>query len=256
MNRRPHYHKLRHYFMVIAASFAMITLSACSQITGVREGVVDSTEEPSLTLVPTFSDAIPSPTQVSQQEGDEPETTGDQEPNTNPSLPEQTNRLAIDCEPPADLTPSMTEGPFYKTGSPQRISLVDDDVTGSRLNLSGFVLTSDCQPVAGVLLDFWQADGLGNYDNSGYRLRGHQYTDENGRYYLETVVPGVYPGRTPHIHVRVQSPEGSLLITQIFFPDEPSNLTDRIFSPQLVITITEQSVDILKGEFNFVIPVG
>jgi hypothetical protein len=254
VKRRTYYRRLRYIVLVIAASLAIITLVACSQAVGVGEGVVDFTEEPSLPLIPTPSDTIPTPTQVSQQETDEPETMGDEEPLAIPSLPWQTNTAALDCVPTADLTPSMTEGPFYKSGSPQRISLVDDDVTGNRLNLSGSVYTSDCQPVAGVLLDFWQADGLGNYENAGYRLRGHQYTDENGRYYLETVVPGVYPSRTPHIHVRVQSSEGSLLITQIFFPDEPANLTDRIFSPQLVITITEHGDDILQGEFNFVIP--
>jgi protocatechuate 3,4-dioxygenase beta subunit len=254
VNKRPNFRRLRYLVLVIAASVAAITLSACSQIPGVSEEVVDFTEEPSFPLIPTLSDIIPTPTLMSQQEEDEPETKGDQEPQEIPSFPKQTNSVAIDCVPTADLTPSMAEGPFYKTGSPQRTSLIEDDVIGTRLQLSGFVFTRECQPVAGALLDFWQADGLGNYDNAGYRLRGHQYTDENGRYYLETVVPGVYPSRTPHIHVRVQPLDGGLLITQIFFPDEPSNLTDHIFSPQLVITITEHGGDILQGEFNFVIP--
>ena len=94
---------------------------------------------------------------------------------------------------------------------------------GVQLVLTGYVLTADCKPVAHALLDFWQADSGGNYDNSGYTLRGHQYSDATGRYQLVTVVPGLYPGRTEHIHVKVQAPNGPLLTTQLFFPGVQSN---------------------------------
>jgi len=62
--------------------------------------------------------------------------------------------------------------------------------------------------------------------NTGYRLRGHQFTDEAGRYALETVVPGLYPGRTRHLHVKVQAPNQPVLTTQLYFPGQPSNATD------------------------------
>ena len=101
--------------------------------------------------------------------------------------------------------------------------------------LGGSVLGLDCKPLAGALLDFWQADAEGAYDNQGFRLRGHQFTDADGRYRLETVVPGLYPGRTRHIHVKVQRPRGRVLTTQLFFPGVAGNRSDAIFDADLVV---------------------
>src|SRR5690349_21717392 len=101
------------------------------------------------------------------------------------------------------ITPALTEGPYYKAGSPQRTSLLEAGTTGTKVVLTGTVYDRNCRPIAGAWLDFWQADSSGAYDNSGYKLRGYQYADQNGRYQLTTVVPGEYPGRTVHIHVKV-----------------------------------------------------
>jgi protocatechuate 3,4-dioxygenase beta subunit len=108
---------------------------------------------------------------------------------------------------------------------------------GTRIVVEGTVLTTDCQPVSRTVVDFWQADAHGEYDNVGYRLRGHQLTDDDGRYRLETVVPGIYPGRTRHFHVNVQAPGRRLLTTQLYFPDEPQNDRDGIFDRRLVLRI-------------------
>jgi protocatechuate 3,4-dioxygenase beta subunit len=86
-------------------------------------------------------------------------------------------------------------------------------------------------------LDFWQANARGQYNNSGFTLRGHQYTDANGYYHLETIVPGLYPGRTEHIHVKVQAPSSSILTTQLFFPGAPDNQSESIYDPRLLMTI-------------------
>jgi protocatechuate 3,4-dioxygenase beta subunit len=101
-------------------------------------------------------------------------------------------------------------------------------------------------------LDFWQADAQGEYDNAGYRLRGHQFSDDAGRYRLETVLPGLYPGRTAHIHVKVQAPDRPVLTTQLFFPGEPGNQSDSIFSPQLLVA-GQQTEDGMQATFNFVL---
>ena len=95
------------------------------------------------------------------------------------------------------------------------------------------MLGTDCRPVDRALLDFWQADGDGEYDLEGFRLRGHQFTDSRGRFRLETVVPGLYPGRTRHIHVKAQRPRGQVLTTQLYFQGEPQNDSDGIFDPAL-----------------------
>jgi protocatechuate 3,4-dioxygenase beta subunit len=151
-----------------------------------------------------------------------------------------------------ELTPAQTEGPYFTPNSPERTSLLEPDMPGTRLTVSGYVLGTNCQPVAGALLDFWQADDSGAYDNVGYRLRGHQFTDTAGRYTLETIVPGLYPGRTRHIHLKVQAPNATVLTTQLYFPNEPRNATDGIYSPDLLMDIQE-GADGQVGRFDFVV---
>jgi protocatechuate 3,4-dioxygenase beta subunit len=156
------------------------------------------------------------------------------------------------CGDADDLTPSQTEGPYYKPRSPERHSLVEPGITGTPITLTGTILSRRCQPITRALVDFWQADQQGEYDNKGYRLRGHQFTDGAGRYHLETIVPGRYPGRTRHIHVKVQAPNRPILTTQLYFPGEPRNQTDRIFNPDLLLAI-EASADGKVATFNFVL---
>ena len=101
--------------------------------------------------------------------------------------------LPPDCS--NGITPSQTEGPYYKANTPERASLIEPGMAGARIIVAGYILTRDCKPIAGAWLDFWQANDTGEYDNSGYTLRGHQYTDNKGRYYLETIMPGLYASR-------------------------------------------------------------
>jgi protocatechuate 3,4-dioxygenase beta subunit len=169
-----------------------------------------------------------------------------------PSEPAALTAPPIDCTPGTALTPAQTEGPYYKADTPERTSLIEPGMAGTRLILTGYVLNADCQPMANAWLDFWQADDAGAYDNAGYVMRGHQFTDAAGRYRLETVFPGLYPGRTRHIHVKVQAPNGPVLTTQLYFPDEAANARDGIFNPALIADV-QATADGLRGTFNFVI---
>lgn len=135
-----------------------------------------------------------------------------------------------------DPTPELTEGPYFTASSPRRRSIVPAGAAGTRLALSGRVLTTAGKPVARALVDFWQCDAHGVYDNAGFRFRGHQLTDAKGRYSLATVVPGAYPGRTKHIHVKAQAPRRSVLTTQLFFPGVGGNRADGIFIPECLVT--------------------
>jgi protocatechuate 3,4-dioxygenase beta subunit len=153
------------------------------------------------------------------------------------------------------LTPSETEGPYFKAGSPSRTALVDASMPGTRLSLTGRVLTRDCAPVAGTRLDFWQADAAGSYDNSGYRLRGNQLTGADGRYALQTIVPGLYPGRTEHIHVKVQPAGKSTLTTQLYFPGVSRNQQDAIFDARLLIHVVEAG-SAMTATFDFIVDAG
>lgn len=151
-------------------------------------------------------------------------------------------------------TPAETEGPYFKAGSPERTSLVDPGMPGTRVVVSGRVLTLDCRSVAGVVLDFWQADASGAYDNAGYRLRGHLTTDSNGRYSLQTIVPGDYGGRTQHIHVKVEAPGSPVLTTQLYFPGSARNQQDPLFHPELLMEVVD-GADGKAATFDFVLNV-
>ena len=171
-------------------------------------------------------------------------------PAVNRTVPPQTTTSTKICGGTA--TPSQTEGPFYKSGSPERTSLREAGLAGMPLTVTGYVFSTACQPIAHAWLDFWHADSNGNYDNAGFRLRGHQYTDTQGRYSLETIVPGEYPGRTRHIHVKVQAPGQPMLTTQLYFPGEARNDSDGIFSPELLMHVQNTSNGQL-ATFNFVL---
>jgi protocatechuate 3,4-dioxygenase beta subunit len=155
------------------------------------------------------------------------------------------------CDDGDDPTPAQTEGPYFTPNSPQRGSLLEAGVDGDRLTVAGTVLATDCRPLRRALLDFWQADAAGQYDNQGYRLRGHQFTDADGRYRLETVVPGRYPGRTRHIHVKVQAPNRPVLTTQLYFPGEADNAADGIFREELLLDMGADR----QASFTFVLEV-
>jgi protocatechuate 3,4-dioxygenase beta subunit len=154
-----------------------------------------------------------------------------------------------------DPTPALTEGPYFTPSSPKRRSIVPAGATGTRLTLTGRVLTTSGKPVKSALIDVWQADARGAYDNSGYRFRGHQLTDAQGRYTLLSVVPGLYPGRTKHIHVKVQAPGEPVLTTQLFFPGVAGNRSDGIYTSECLIRNWKLVNGRRQGRFDFVLDV-
>ncbi|MGH7333159.1 MAG: intradiol ring-cleavage dioxygenase [Candidatus Rokuibacteriota bacterium] len=156
------------------------------------------------------------------------------------------------CPEDAGPTPRQTAGPFFKPNSPRRVSLLEPGITGTKIVVTGAVLSTDCRPVARALVDFWHADDRGDYDNAGYKLRGHLFTDDHGRYRVETIVPGLYPGRTRHFHVKVQAPNRPVLTTQLYFPGESANQRDFIFSPDLLVKI-QDGADTKVASFDFVL---
>jgi protocatechuate 3,4-dioxygenase beta subunit len=145
------------------------------------------------------------------------------------------------------VTPRQTEGPFFTPSSPPRASFLEGGEK-TRFVLAGRVLTADCKPAAGALVDLWHCDEQGAYDNQGYRYRGHQFADGEGRYRFETVVPALYPGRTRHFHVKVQPRGGRLLTTQLYWPGEPANRRDGIYRPELEMKLSNDG-----GAFDFMV---
>jgi protocatechuate 3,4-dioxygenase beta subunit len=153
-----------------------------------------------------------------------------------------------------DLTPEETAGPFFRPNSPLKADFRESGLTGVPSKVSGFVLNRRGKPIGGALLDFWHADGEGEYDLKAFRCRGHQFSDANGWYALETIVPGLYPGRTRHYHVRLQAAHSPSLCTQLYFPGEARNASDSLFRPDLLLKIRETKF-IHRATFNFVLEV-
>ena len=165
-----------------------------------------------------------------------------------PAADDVFNQMGITLPAPTctGLTQPQTEGPYYMPDTPQRNVLYEEGMPGTRLILVGYVLDQNCLPLPNAWLDFWQADATGEYDNAGYRLRGHQFTDEQGRYYLDTVLPGLYLSRPiEHIHVKVRPEGGEEVTSQLYFPQQAVE--------GLTVTLEERD-GYLVGYFNFVVP--
>lgn len=153
----------------------------------------------------------------------------------------------------AEPTIAQTEGPYFSPNTPLKRDFKADVASGTPITIAGYVLTEDCKPVPNALIELWHCDDEGEYDNSGYKLRGHQFSDAEGRWWFETIVPGIYTGRTRHFHVKVQRPDGPVLTTQLYFPgDAEENARDGIYDAALLLKIT-QAPDGGYGRYDFVI---
>jgi len=159
------------------------------------------------------------------------------------------------CHDDNEPTVRETEGPFFKPRSPERSDLREPGAGGSPFELSGFVLTRSCRPLSGAVVDLWHADDKGEYDNVGFRYRGHVITAPDGTFRFRTIVPALYSGRTRHYHVKVQAPGSRLLTTQLYFPNEPANLRDSLFHRELLMRVADAGED-LTGRFDFVLNIG
>jgi len=117
---------------------------------------------------------------------------------------------------PCTPTTPDSLGPFYTPNAPERAS------TGRGLAVNGVVRSAaGCAPLPGARIEWWSADGKGEYQDS---LRATQRADGDGRYRYETVAPGRYPGRPPHVHVRVTAPGHRTLVTQLYPRDGQSSI--------------------------------
>ena len=153
-------------------------------------------------------------------------------------------------------TENNWQGPFYKPGAPVRSVLLEKGMAGTPLTVTGRVLDTHGRPLKGALLDVWQADHKGSYDNTGFLLRGKLYTDDEGRYTLRTIKPLYYgePGdmRPAHIHVKAGAGNAPVLTTQLYFKGDPWNKHDSAVRPSLIMSPRRES-DGLAARFDFVL---
>ena len=142
-------------------------------------------------------------------------------------------------------TPPQTEGPFYPNKLPldtdNDLLIINDAITpavGEITHLTGRILDARGEPMRNAIIEIWQVDNTGAYIHSG--SEGHSSRDTNfqgfgrfltgsgGEYYFRTIKPVAYPGRTPHIHVKIKKGERELLTTQCYIKGDPRNERDGI----------------------------
>ena len=156
------------------------------------------------------------------------------------------------------ITEANIEGPFFRPSSPERSSLLEANTPGVRLHIKGKVYGPGCTPLAGALLDFWQANDSGAYDNVGFTFRGHQFTKGDGSYALETIIPGHYLNgatyRPAHIHVKAGGIGTSVLTTQLYFSGDRYNAGDPWILDSLIMGLKDSAGGQKLAIFDFVLP--
>jgi protocatechuate 3,4-dioxygenase beta subunit len=162
-------------------------------------------------------------------------------------------------------TPSQTLGPFYPRDAAERPRDTDADlikVEGDRvltkgvpIFLTGRVLHRRGDAVANAVVEIWQCDANSVYHHPAggaeaerdpnFQGYGVARTDASGAFHFRTIRPVAYPGRTPHIHVRVVAAGLSPFATQLYLPDDPDNRRDFLFTR---LNADEQSALTLRFE--------
>jgi protocatechuate 3,4-dioxygenase beta subunit len=167
----------------------------------------------------------------------------------------QTSTLQLQQQQNSFCKPTESDmlGPFYKEDAPFKQRL-GEGIEGERLIITGKVMDMRCQPLKGAILDIWQANSTGEYDNKGFTLRGKVNTNNDGVYLIDTIIPKEYGQgditRPGHIHLKVGVPNQPTLTTQLYFEGDPY-LTD-LEDKSLIMKITDSN-GTKKAKFDFVI---
>jgi protocatechuate 3,4-dioxygenase beta subunit len=165
----------------------------------------------------------------------------------------------------AAATPAQTLGPFYPRSAAERPRETGPDLLrsdGARLVtkgvpifLAGRVVDRRGTPLADAAVEIWQCDANAVYHHpaggaeterdANFQGYGVARTDSDGAFQFRTIRPVAYPGRTPHIHVRVLPAGGNGLATQLYLPDDPGNRRDFLFTR---LSAAEQAALTLRFE--------
>jgi len=178
----------------------------------------------------------------------------------------QAATAAEDCAP--TTLDYYGQGPFYTANAPLLVDnkLATDSEAGMRLILSGVVRTLDCSMIIpDTLIDIWQANDAGAYDNTGFNLRGRTYSNAQGFYVFETILPGKYLNgnayRPSHIHFKITPPGFPTLITQLYFEndtdipaDAAASITSGTFdATHRIIPVTMNGQGVYEGTWDIVV---
>lgn len=181
------------------------------------------------------------------------------------ALPLLNLETLADCK----LTTASQEGPFYRAGAPWLTRLCDPHEPGEPLVIVGRVTAAEtCAPLKDAVVDVWQANHTGLYDNqmkeyaNKFYLRGRMKTDAEGRYTFTTILPAAYSTgssmRAKHIHYKISAPGYELLTTELYFEGDKYNTTDTMVKPALITALSDfklpqEKRKYLKGTFDVVL---
>jgi len=178
------------------------------------------------------------------------------------------------------LTTEDILGPYYFENAPFRNIIAHIEEPGVKLIISGGVKQNDCDnSISGALIEIWQANdegcygivedcNTGNPENDYFNLRGKFFSDINGYYTFESILPGYYGSRPRHIHIKITTPDGEVLVSQLYFENDPycendqwcQDANDRIISLEenefglygninLIMNSLEDGI--IRGDLNF-----
>ena len=183
---------------------------------------------------------------------------------------------SIECS----LTTDDILGPYYFEDAPFRSMIAHEDEPGQRLFISGKVKQYDCENlISGSLIEIWQANDegcygivedcdTGNPENDYFNLRGKFFSDINGDYTFESILPGYYGSRPRHLHIKITTPNEEVLVSQLYFENDPfcdndpwcQDANDRIISLEenelglygnIDLIINSLDDGIILGDLNF-----
>ncbi|MEP6702113.1 MAG: protocatechuate 3,4-dioxygenase [Betaproteobacteria bacterium] len=174
-------------------------------------------------------------------------------------------------------TPAQTEGPFYPLSRPAGL---DNDLVhiagrsgiaaGELTVVGGKVVDTTGRPLSGVLVEIWQANAHGRYQDSrdhsaqpldpNYKGYGTCLTDAEGAYTFQTIKPVPYPGRAPHIHFALTSPVLPRLVTQMYVDGAKENGRDFVLRSldaaerkRVIVALEKATADSWRAKFDIVV---
>ena len=186
-------------------------------------------------------------------------------------------------------TPSQTKGPFYPIPDIEKQQHLDFDLTrkdsdspialGELIVIEGSVIAHSERPIGGAIVEVWQACETGRYNHPqdkndrpmdpNFQYWGRVETGDDAKFRFKTILPGKYPGRTPHIHFRIVAKDRPELVTQLYFAQhEELNRKDSVYMAlnigqrdAVTTTLEKKPIDakkkdsqtILTGNFTIVL---
>lgn len=130
-------------------------------------------------------------------------------------------------------TGEMTLGPFFPRefaqGANDLTSVEGKKAAGEAIEITGRVVQADGRPLDNVVLEIWQTDAQGRFDNPDFFGWGRAATDKNGIYVFRTIKPGACEGRAPHVNFLVlYSGLMRALHTTMFFDESKDPVLDAV----------------------------